>query len=694
MAPKSDCPTLPMHETTPSGSARASSPWPLVLCLVGLDYFSTLAYLPSIAVEAAGVWAPVAAGVVVLVTFLLALPVYWYIAGRSSDGRGATGMLEDLIPGWRGKIVVLTLLGFAAADFVITRSLSVADAAVHLINNPHSQGLLARLPDALPSAERPWWPPLDRLLVRLADPQVAVALGLSTVSFALLHVFKRGLSRPMLLLAAGAVIGYLALTGLVIGSGANYLVQHQEIWNAWRDTAFANPAKAGDSASTYSWLWGCLYAALWSFPQMALGISGFEMIMTVAPQVSPGRGVSEADSAASAAGRVRNTRKLMLAAASIMAVYLVSAVTVTALLTPADALKPGGPAEHRALAYLAHGSPLADGAPARDLNPLFGESFGDLYDFSTILVLCLAGASVSLGLRNLLPHYLNRLGMEVSWAGQVGAILHVLNVIVLLVTVVFRASPASQQWAYATSVLVLLAGGALAAAKDLARRPGLSFARLPRLVLFASGGAFFLTMTGLTVLINHSGLTIASSFVVAILVSSFISRWIRSTELRFEGFEFADEPTKARWEELGRSGVKVLAPHRPGLQSLAEKSFALQRDYRIDPSTPVLFIEAELGDPSNFYQKPLMRIERDGELEVIRVSRCVSVSHVLAAICIEMCAGGGVPPEIIFGWSNEPPLAANLNFLLLGEGNIPWMVNAMVRKALRNAPRQPRILIG
>jgi hypothetical protein len=685
-----------MHELPSSGTARALSPWPLVLCLVGLDYFSTLAYLPSIAVEAAGPWAPVAAGAVVLVTFLVALPVYWYIAGRSSDGRGATGLLEDLIPGWRGKIVVLTLLGFAAADFVITRSLSVADAAVHLINNPHSQRVLERLPDALPSDDRPWWPPLDRLLMRLADPQVAVALGLSVVSFTLLHVFKRGLSRPMLLLAAGAVIGYLALTGLVIGSGANYLVQHPGIWHAWRDSTFASSSSAatGGGASAYGWLWGCFHAALWSFPQMALGLSGFEMIMTVAPQVRPGRSVDLADAAAATAGRARNTRKLMVAAASIMAVYLVSAVTVTALLTPADALQAGGLAEHRALAYLAHGSPLADGSAGRALNPLFGEQFGDLYDFSTILVLCLAGASVSMGLRNLLPHYLNRLGMEVSWAGRVGAILHVLNVIVLLVTVVFRASPASQQWAYATSVLVLLAGGALAATKDLARRPGFSYRRVPRLVLFAGGGAFFLTMTGLTVLINHSGLTIASSFVAAILASSFISRWIRSTELRFEGFEFADEATKRRWEELGRGGVKVLAPHRPGLQSLAEKSLALQRDYRIDPSTPVLFIEAELGDPSNFYQQPLMRIERDGALEVIRVSRCVSVSHVLAAICIEMCAGGGVPPEIIFGWSSEPPLAANLNFLLLGEGNIPWMVNAMVRKALRDAPRQPRILIG
>src|SRR4029079_16706981 len=111
-----------MPETRLPGSLQSSNPWPLVLCLVCVDYFSTLAYLPSIAVEAAGPWAPVAAGGVVLVTFLLALPVYWYILGRSHDGRGAIGVLEDMCPGWRGKLMVLTLLGFAAADFVITRS--------------------------------------------------------------------------------------------------------------------------------------------------------------------------------------------------------------------------------------------------------------------------------------------------------------------------------------------------------------------------------------------------------------------------------------------------------------------------------------------------------------------------------------------------------------------------------------------
>src|SRR5436190_2562392 len=122
--------------------------WLLVLCLVGLDYFSTLAYLPSLAVAAAGNLAPLAALAVVLVTVCLALPVYAYVVGRSPRGRGAAGLLEQVVPGWRGKILVLTLLGFAAADFVVTRSLSVADAAAHVTNNPHGAALLNRLSPA------------------------------------------------------------------------------------------------------------------------------------------------------------------------------------------------------------------------------------------------------------------------------------------------------------------------------------------------------------------------------------------------------------------------------------------------------------------------------------------------------------------------------------------------------------------
>ncbi len=681
MTHRSRIPTVPLEQ-----------PWQLVLCLIGVDYFSTLAYLPSMAVEAAGPLAPMAAGGIVLVTFLLAMPTYWYLVGRSTDGRGTAGIFEEHIPGWRGKILVLTLLGFAAADFVITRSLSLADASIHLIHNPHGQRLLASLPSSLSIGQRTLWPPLEYALARLLDPQVATTILLAIASFALWRLLKRGLTRRILLFTAGAVSCYLALTALVILGALIHVARNPYIGQAWLDTVFSvSPQNITAAAEPQRhWLWAWLGAALWSFPQLALGLSGFEMIMTTLPRVSGGF----RPSTSAIPSRVHNARKLMLVAAAIMAVYLVSAVVVTTLLVPNEALLPNGAAEHRALAYLAHGSPVNGGAGAAAISPLFGDRFGDLFDIASAVILCLAGASVTLGLQNLLPHYLNRLGMELSWAGRVGVILNVLNVIVLVITVVFRASPTSQQWAYATSVLVLLAGAAFAVAKDLRHNPTvIPHARLGRRLATATA-AFFLFMTGVTVTVNRAGLAIAMMFVSAIVVSSFISRWIRSTELRLEGFDFADAASTRRWSELQRCGAKVLVPHRPGWASLPTKNEELHRAYRINLATTVLFIEVRLGDPSNFYQRPLIKLERDGTLEVLRVSRCVSVSHVLAAICLELCCEGAEPPQIIFGWSHESPMAANLNFLLLGEGNIPWMVKELICEAIPDVTRQPCVRIG
>ncbi len=142
-------------------------------------------------------------------------------------------MLEDLTPGWRGKFVVLTLLGFAAADFVITRSLSLADAAIHLIHNPHGQKLLRLLPVPVFGHDRALWPPFEYLLKRLAEPRVEITLGLSIISFGLWQVLKRDVTRRILFVTAVAVSCYLVLSAVVITNALVYTAQHSEIWRAW-----------------------------------------------------------------------------------------------------------------------------------------------------------------------------------------------------------------------------------------------------------------------------------------------------------------------------------------------------------------------------------------------------------------------------------------------------------------------------
>jgi hypothetical protein len=653
------------------------------LAIVGLDYLSTLGYQPSLAYQAAGQLAPLATVVVVLVTLFAALPVYLYLAGRSPHGGGSVALLEHLVPGWRGKLLIVILLGFTATDFIFTRTVSAAAAAEHLVHNPQPlwQSILAGTADACRRCGSSMDNSVGVWLTAHANQQLAVTLILIVVSSLLALIFFRGFTRGILRLAIVVVGVYLVLSAVVIGVGIRHLSDHPDIVVDWWQSIWQGNWQPDGAARGPQSAASLIASCLALFPRLALGLSGFELTMIVMPLV---RGRPD-DDPRYPRGRIRATRLLLIVAALLGSIALLSSSLVTTLLIPRDAFADHGPAIHRALAYLAHGGTLVGGASS--LASWFGPAFGSLYDFSAVAILCLAGASITIGLRDFVPPYLHRLGMELNWTLALGVLVYVFGAIKLMVTIGFKADLDSQRNAYATAVLALLTAAAYVCALDRRRQSKISSWAFSIITLgFAAG-------TAAAIVGQPSGLQIAACFIAAILISSMISRSVRATELRFKGFEFLSEDSRLLWERLVAMDFPVMVPHRPGGRSLQETEQVVRKSHRLGPDVPVVFVEVTLGDASGFDHRPLMAVSEEDGRYVVRIDRCTSVAHVLAVVALEQSKDSS-PPEIHFGWSEESPLTANLHFLLFGHGNVPWMVQYLLIRSEPDPTKRPRVIVG
>jgi len=551
----------------PRSDKHGIHPWYLVIWLTGVDYFSTLGYQPGIALLAAGALSPVATAVLVAVTVLCALPIYVQVAGRSFAGLGSIAMLENLLPGWWGKFMVLVLLGFATTDFIITMTLSASDAARHATQNPYLHPLLG---DA--------------------------NLRLTLVLLALLAaVFLKGFAEAIEL-ATAVCIPYLVLNVIVLGRALVEVATHPSALPRWENALRTE----GD------WTQLAL-AAVILFPRLALGLSGFETGVSVMPLI---RG-DEADSGADRPkSRIRNTRKLLATAAIIMSVLLLVSSFVSALLIPEQAYREGGSASGRAIAYLAH--------------EYLGNIFGSIYDLSTILVLWFAGASAMAGLLHLVPRYLPRVGLAPEWVAYARPLVLVLFAFDVVVTLIFRANVEAQGGAYATGVLVLMLSAAVAASISLWKEHSRS------LSLYCWGVvAVFAYTTVANIIERTDGIIIAGCFILFILTVSGISRYWRAKEIRVGGHRFANAESEQLWNLLVDKKVSMVPIGSLEPQARSARTAQLREHYNVKP--PLVFVHVRLLDNRSEFLSPLeISVKEEEGQYLVEASQAVAKANAVA----------------------------------------------------------------
>jgi hypothetical protein len=542
-------------------------PWYLVLWLTGVDYFSTLGYQPGIALLAAGALAPIATAILVLITLLCALPMYSQVARRSYVGLGSVAMLESLMKGWSGKLLVLVLLGFAGTGFIVTMTLSAADAALHAVENPFLHSYVG-------------------------DHQL---IGTILLLAALAVLFLRGFNEAIGL-ATFVAVPYLLLNVVVLARGIYEIATHPAALPNWKVALTAH----GD------WTSVALAAGI-IFPKLALGLSGFETGVSVMPLI---RG-SEKDAAnAPPEGRIRNTQKLLAAAALIMSVMLMLSSFVTTLLIPPTAYRAGGPASGRAIAYLAH--------------LYLGDIFGSAYDVSTILILWFAGASAMVGLLHLIPRYLPRFGMAPLWVAYPRPLILALFAITVVVTIFFRGQVEAQGGAYATGVLGLMLSGATAAALALGRegRRRMSFYCWGVAVIFAYA-------LGGNVIERPDGIAIAGVFILLTLTVSGVSRYRRSTELRATGIDFCDAESAALWKEMVGKKVSLVPIKTSDPEARQKKCKEINEYYKAVHK--LAFVHVSLLDNRSDFVSPLqVQVRREEGNYVVEASGATVIANSIA----------------------------------------------------------------
>lgn len=375
-------------------------------------------------------------------------------------------------------------------------------------------------------------------------------------------------------------------------------------------------------------------------------------------------------------GRIHNARKLLTSAALIMSVMLICSSFATTLLIPPDAFQEGGEASGRALAYLAHEQ--------------LGEVFGTAYDISTILILWFAGASALAGLLNIVPRYLPRYGMAPEWARANRPLVLIYTAVSVLLTLIFRANVNAQAAAYATGVLVLIGSASVAVTLSAVRRRARG-----QMLGFGLVSLIFGYTLLVTFIDDLSGLRLGLLFILAIVVVSIISRISRATELRTERVELDGVARRFLEEAALGNDLRFIANelNAGDAAEYREKEREVRAETHLSGGEPVLFLEVQVADPSEFSDVLEVRGVEVGSYRVLRMESS-AVPNAIAAFLLHVRDTYGQRPDVYFEWIEDSPVAAAGRFLLFGEGDIAPLTREVLRRAEPDRGQRPVVHVG
>jgi hypothetical protein len=362
-----------------------------------------------------------------------------------------------------------------------------------------------------------------------------------------------------------------------------------------------------------------------------------------------------------------------------MSVFLIASSLVTTLLiAPAD-FKSGGPANGRALAFLAH--------------KYLGSGFGTVYDLSTVAILWFAGASAMAGLLNLVPRYLPRYGMAPEWARAVRPLTLIYTAIAFVVTWIFHADVDAQGGAYATGVLVLMTSAAVAVTLSVRSQKG---GWKPAAIACALVAIVFAYTTVLNIIERPDGVKIAAFFIGAIVIVSLLSRVWRTTELRVGKITLDDAAQRFVTDASANGHTLRLIANHPNRCDKAEydnSEKCMRQEENIPEQDSVLFLEIYVRDASEFSSDLDVHGIEVGGHRVLR-GYSTAVPNAIAALLLYLRDQTGQVPHAYFHWGERNPFLYLIRYILSGQGDVAPIAREVLRVAEPNRERRPAIHAG